>query len=670
MDELMRTTLRAARDEVEAVVDVDTAWRELTARAEAGDDPVSVTSSAARRPMLRRWPALAAAAAAIAAVAGAVALLDRPDEIRTVDTAPSTVTSSVPTTPPEPTTAPPTTTPPITAVATPDRLPSIAVSYEDLPPVADFDRLVTVSLASPDQAARKPAIGDLGVALMGRRSVTVVAWDGSTREVPIETTSLASPLYGPGDVLYGLDPTRFEFVAIALSGDRAGEVIASAAVAETDQPASGGITTDSLVHGPNGVVAAGRQPGVAVIGYVDVTGAPLEWTSGPLPEFGIVDSLEGSEQSWYSLQMGDRYVETSIRPSPDRSGPTPGPPSPARGPRGTVVLPAALGDSRFSDGTTGPASAIMTIGPDGELFWSTIDPTFEFVASSPWGVLVRRVEPDSQSVTLATLFLEPVVDPATLAADPTGIAPSCPGGLVCGDVAVAPDGTLVSYDPASGELTVHREPGVVAELDPATFLSIAAVGADDTVYVITSPINGTSEEGNDVVAVSMAADRAGLIVRRWEHAIGMSGDSELVATPEGIVVVGCCGMDTVRPEPGAAVVIPWVVREGTEVTLDAPTVRFDQVADVVAVGERSWSLDLPIFAGDRGMPMITATSDGGFVGSFVDWSTPDTATVVRGRPDGTVELTVVSGLPAFVTPDGHVGFAVDGEYVLTDPFTA
>jgi hypothetical protein len=675
VDDLMRTALRTARDEVEGAVDVDTAWRELTARAEAGDDPVSVTAGELHRPVLHRWSALVAAAAAIAVVAGAVAVLDRPDEIRTVDTAPSTVSTSAPTTNPAPTTAAPTTAPPGTTnvVAAPDGRPTIAVSYASLPRTADFDRMASTSYAAPGQAEYAAAIGDLGVAIVGPGSVTVLSWDGTTREVAIELPGLASPLYGPGDVLYGLDVAGERgMVAVALSGSRSGEVVAATPLPEGPGDAWGAVGANSFAHGADGVVDVAITTGApTLIGYVDVDGAPLEWPGVPLADIAHdVTPVEGDPIDATSvLSVGGWAVSLSIERSPGWAEPNEYP-GPGRGPRGAVVYPVDLGPVELQGGTVADVMAIAVLREGGDAFWSTIDPTFEFVASSPWGVLVKRINPESLSITWATLFLAPVTDPATLDAEPTGVAPSCAGGLACGDVAVAPDGTLVSYDAASGELTVHREPAVVAELDPATFLSIAAVGADDTVYVVTSPVNGTAEEGNDVVAVSMAADRAGLIVRRWAHAIGMSGDSELVATPEGIVVVGCCGMDTVRPEPGTPVAVPWVDRDGTEVALDAPTVRFDQVADIVTVGERAWSLDLPVLAGDRGMPMITATSDRGFVGFFVDWSTPDTATVVRGRPDGTVELTVVAGIPAFLTPDGRVGLAVDGQYVLTDPFAA
>lgn len=679
MDELIRTVLRAARDEVESTVDVDAAWHELTSRVEAGDDPVSVVSTD-RRPPRRAWIVLAAAAAAIVVVAGIAFVLDRPDEIRTVDTAPSTLlsTNPVPTTvrtTVAPVTAPPASppsSPPTSTVAEiPGGTPTITVSYQAPPPTADFDQMATTSYAAPGQADYPAAIGDLGIAVVGPGSVTVLTWDGTTREIPIDSTDLRSPLYGPGDVLYGLDADR-GMVAIALSGPRSGEVVASTPLPEGPMPAWEAAGPNSFAHGADGVVdVAITTGGPTLIGYVDVGGAPISWPGERLQPTGIdrTPTTDRPPDATSFLRNGDRTVQLTIDRSPAWAKPAEYP-GPGRGPDGAVVYPAELGTAELDDGTRVDVSAVAVLRQDGEAFWSTIDPTFEFAASSPWGVLVKRVEPESLSITWATLALQPVVDPATLDAEPTGITASCSDGFYCGDVGVAPDGALVSHDPSTGMLTVHREPAVVAEVDPDSFLYIAAVGADDTVYVVTSPVSGTSEEGNDVGAVSMAPDRAGLTVRRWEHAIGASGDDELVATPEGIVIVGCCGPDTVRPEPGAPVEIPWVVRDGAEVTLDVPMIRFDQVADVVTVANRAWALDLPDSAGVRGMPPIVATADGGFVGVFPDVSGSRNMTVARGRPDGTHEQTVVAGFPAFMTRDGRLGYARDGEYVLVDPFAA
>ena len=85
--------------------------------------------------------------------------------------------------------------------------------------------------------------------------MTVLSWDGTTREVVIELPGLASPLYGPGDVLYGLDvPGERGMVAVALSGARSGEVLAATPLPEGPGDAWGAAGANSFAHGADGVV--------------------------------------------------------------------------------------------------------------------------------------------------------------------------------------------------------------------------------------------------------------------------------------------------------------------------------------------------------------------------------------------------------------------------------
>ena len=169
---------------------------------------------------------------------------------------------------------------------------------------------------------------------------------------------------------------------------------------------------------------------------------------------------------------------------------------------------------------------------------------------------------------------------------------------------------------------------------------IELVGPDDVVYLNVDPTVPDGDGlGADLVAVSLAPGDAGREIGRWEGVAGRIGDVDLVATRDGIVWVGCCGPDTVRPAPDAPIEVRWVARDGGDlpdaagrelsanisVVLEYPSTTFRR-------DDLSWTVESE--DGGRGMPVVVPTFDGGII-ARLDGQDGNT-TVVRGWADGRV----------------------------------
>ena len=229
------------------------------------------------------------------------------------------------------------------------------------------------------------------------------------------------------------------------------------------------------------------------------------------------------------------------------------------------------------------------------------------------------------------------------------IVRACVGEFECTRLVVDASGAVVSVDPSTG--TLARHPGIAATL-PADYVDpwLVATGPDDVVYLnVQSP--GFDDPVGDLVAVSLADGDAGREIRRWPEALDRSGDTDLVAVPEGLVAVGCCGFEPVRPAPDAAVEFPWIDRAGNEVAHPIPTVRLHTQPLEIERDGRRWSIDYPF--DDlmlRGMPGIVPTFDGGFLAELVRLD--GSMLVVRGWPDGSTEQAVIDVFPSALEPGG------------------
>jgi hypothetical protein len=227
----------------------------------------------------------------------------------------------------------------------------------------------------------------------------------------------------------------------------------------------------------------------------------------------------------------------------------------------------------------------------------------------------------------------------------------------CPSVAVAPDGTIVSYDDASQTITVGRRASAPPQSLPVTGAPestvgyLVAVGPDDVAYVVMQPV-GVADPVGDLVAVALSGADAGAVVASAPGVVDLSGDSSLVETRTGLVSVGCCGFDPVTPDPSRQPLLGWVDRSGRPVTFDGPVVSMErdgqgELEQVVFVrtdldGTRTtWPVPADEVFGMRGTASATAApGDGSLLVTWWDVANGGQR-LLRLRPDGGVEDIVV-----------------------------
>jgi hypothetical protein len=281
----------------------------------------------------------------------------------------------------------------------------------------------------------------------------------------------------------------------------------------------------------------------------------------------------------------------------------------------------------------------------------------------------------------------PAVEPGAVAAvdwrelpwEATRIGHSCVrASTICTRVIHDPDGTPISLDPNTRVLTRHGVPELTVALPDAygRLPWLYHAGPDDVVYLQVDPLV-PGEVAADLVAISLADGDAGRELGRWSDVVNTVGDSELVATPSGLVNVDCCGPEPLRPDPDAPVLVPWVDRSGAEVASTDPSIGTSVSPDLTitrsdrgSAGSRSWTIATPADWVNRGMPPVTPTFDGGFVAALP--TGVESTIIVRGWPGGEVEqirIELPRGLFT-VSLDRSGRFLVgDGERMArVDPF--
>lgn len=283
---------------------------------------------------------------------------------------------------------------------------------------------------------------------------------------------------------------------------------------------------------------------------------------------------------------------------------------------------------------TVPAPAVTTIPSSLPSAVVTVPPTApsETVSTSP---------PDAPTTSVAASLWGGV------AFEPTVIPFVCGDGSGCTQALASTDGAVVVWHPTTNQLGRYpldgAAPAVAAAPEGTSWLY--AAGPDEIAYVNVSVEEGV-EGSADVAAVSLAAADAGTEVARELDGGNTGTDTDLVSTPAGIVVIGWYEQGW-RPPADATLVMPWYDRDGE---LDSvPDIRVDAYADLVAVNSQEWQL-----TGDAaeiqpvGMPIIVATSEGGFLARYDEFAGDNPGSViVSGRPDGTVQQWRV---PADVEP--------------------
>ena len=265
------------------------------------------------------------------------------------------------------------------------------------------------------------------------------------------------------------------------------------------------------------------------------------------------------------------------------------------------------------------------------------------------------------------------VDWRTLGGDGSGIAEPCVG---CTQLLVGADGVPVTYDPTARQLRRHSVPPVEAILPDGYGESpfLYHLGPDNVVYLQVEPVV-EAELAADIVAVTLSADNAGSEVGRWADVVNNVGDSELVATAQGLVNVNCCGPDIVRPDPESPLLVPWLDSNGEAITstsafiqveISYPTLTVRRV-DQVPATTQTWIFEPGSDWQPRGMPTILPTIDGGFIAATFGSGT----TIARGRPDGTVETIRLDDaifFPDSLDPSGRFLVANSGFFLRVEPF--
>jgi hypothetical protein len=288
-----------------------------------------------------------------------------------------------------------TTTPPdatVLATVTPDTVgaavaDAIAVSYDALPPA--FPAAVFVSL--PPQAPLV-AIGD----------THIVAIDGSTatlidpidpisippQSVQLAVTTTRSIAAGPGDVLYAVvqgDGIDIALDAIALSGERAGQVVASAPVGVvTFAEAPDGV----LGHGADGIID--RRTGETLLGYVDPSGAPISFgrathqiavAGGDLRSGDMVVTDPDGAHEWHL-----KIVRDPTSPTPE-FGENVAPSS-----HGGAVVWSAVGppQSAGADIPSPTEPVVAVLAADGTGTWYSLADGWQVAASDIDGTILVR----------------------------------------------------------------------------------------------------------------------------------------------------------------------------------------------------------------------------------------------------------------------------------------
>jgi hypothetical protein len=257
-----------------------------------------------------------------------------PPETRPTVTEPSSATTGLTSTVPVPST---TFAGSATSVPVPVSTPA-GVSYLDPPPDLALRPLGEISVPMPEVGSYSVAVGDLGVAVDsglygGDESAdrfVVVGFDGSARQLDVPTGLLGIIAYGPGEVAYMTRQAEavadFSVVAVPLSGDRAGTVIAST-LADINHYVE--LPPAAFGHGERGIVQRERDVGATAIEYVDVEGRPTSLAEAA-PPFLVadtelrVDDLGGRVESstgvaWtLAVEVAPGRVGSYVGPSPPR----------------------------------------------------------------------------------------------------------------------------------------------------------------------------------------------------------------------------------------------------------------------------------------------------------------------------------------------------------------
>lgn len=601
MDDRLRALGRAARAEVEAGLDVDAELAALDSRSPAGPTSPLVARTHDGPHGATVW--LAATAAVALTIVGGVWLLDDDDDA--IQTAEPATTLDTQTTAPaagtqaSDSTAPSTESAVATPVATPDTGTCTDIKAHDVGVGGIAGLVVEARLAG-----QPPAIA------------------GCLDEIPTEFDGSPSRCWSCTDLTFADLPVRVAETETGYSFDLAASTPAGDDVTDTIETWRFDLTDDGLRF--DGVTFAeplvSRTDSLATItSYLDAIEAS-DWMAAAMM---LDDGAQNSDErrDLRRLDLADYSYESVAAALEQWCAP------------GCWTERPALADLEFN----GWSHDLVRFGERVGVRW--------YEGSLSIDGLPPRLPDEPAADT---------VDWRDLTAEASGIANSCVrASLICTRVIHDPDGTPISYDPVTRQLTRHSIPPVSTQLPDAygSWPRPRHAGPDSVVYVEVDPA-GTTGSTRSLIAISLSDGDAGREIARWND-VEYSSESELVATPDGLVRVDCCGLDPIRPASDAEVVVPWIDRNGTETGSIAPSIRVTVVSgdlmiarsDTVPAGTREWSFRPP---GDpiwHVMPQVTPTFDGGFVAAMsTAHDVGPGITIARGWPSGDVEQVFLTDL--------------------------
>jgi hypothetical protein len=368
------------------------------------DDGPVVGPTPRRRIDPRRWITIGVAAAlAAAAIVALVVNANEGESHRLVPAEPSTELTS-PSTAVATTNLPSTTAAPETTTA-PAVIPAetIAVSYDALPPA--FPAKAFLGMTDQTEVPYL-AIGDTHIVMLNKDASTAVLIDpispSDTPPAPVQLDVKPTGLIaaGPGDVLYAVvqgDGIDASLDAIALSGDRAGQVVGSAPINIVEYAET---PSEILGHGPDGIID--RRTGETLLEYVDVTGAPTS-LGRPAHTVGPILGDVASDDLVVRDPDGKHDWHLATHRDPTSPGFFNGEAPPAPSSHGGAVVWTAIGppDNPSSDTPSPTEPVVAVLAADGTGRWYSLADGWQVGASDLDGTILVRLH--DSTVELARL---------------------------------------------------------------------------------------------------------------------------------------------------------------------------------------------------------------------------------------------------------------------------
>jgi hypothetical protein len=672
IDEIGRRAAGAARADAAAL-----AATEVEAgldRLRLGNAPVVAIPRTSRDP--RRWLMLGTAIAVAAAAIIALVINANEGESRRVVPGGSSTQVTTASTSVVSTGAPDTTElTNVTAPAVTTPADAIAVIYLTPPPA--YPATPIASVAAPAAPTQMPlvAISDSWIVTVDTVASTATLINRYSPGDPPQVVPLAAGLVGtsvaagPGDVLYGVvqgNGADMSLDAIALSGDRAGQVVAFAPISAVEfAEAPNGV----FGHGADGIID--RRTGKVLLGYVDVTGQPVS-IGRAVHTVGTILGEVASSDVVIRDPDGKHDWHLAIQRDPASPGALKGEVPPAPSSHGGAVVLTAVGRpvASTSDIASPTEPVVAVLAADGTGTWYSLADGWQVAASDLDGtILMRRA---GNTVELARLDPPQRIDfvnqpaaphqrveyavtlPTTLTSaapctiDNLAIAPTTEGamGTTYGVLSVRNKGSQPCQVAGAPDVALLDDAGnVVQSLDPALLADTSSPPvvlepdswATSLLGPIASNVCGGNQSSQFRLTIGGGSATIPYEVSRPFDSQQCDPSNNKAATPGALPVQSFAA---VQPNTDGAPAFDFL-----QVTLDAPaTVRAGDVLhyDVVMAAPTSeQSLD------SRTCPVYTETL-GTASGQFLLNCTSGNGVVVGVGE--TVRFHVELAIPANATP--------------------